>query len=118
MGFDAERTELIATFTDGKKSSLKKLTNTEYNLFLKWLSERFNLTLKKDWQNSPANIMRRKIWVLFVQKMNYTDEAMQEWVVKYGKYHKPLSKHTTAELTILLAQAERVYETFAKAIRQ
>lgn len=119
-GWHGERAELISSFTKGKKRSLKELTAVEYNQFigsLKKMNSRESET-KEDWQNSPENLMRRKLWNLFVKQMNFTPDRFQNWIVQYGKFHKPLNSHTHNELAQLLTQAELVYKSYINEINK
>jgi len=115
-GWHGDRAELISDFTAGKKDSLKALSNMEYRGFIASL-QTFEGNAN-DWQNSPNNRMRRKLWYLFVRKMDYTTEQFNEWVVKYGKFHKPLKEHNADELTQLLTQVELVYKSYINQINK
>lgn len=117
-GFDVDRKELVETFTNGKKKGLSKLSYFEYNAFIAWIKERFDLGNKADWQNSPENKMRRKIWTLFVFQMKYSEAEMNTWCQTYGKFKKPLNQHYHDELVELLSQAEMVYQSFIKGLRK
>lgn len=121
-GYNTNRSELVETFTDGKKSGLKELTNREYNEFIQHLNRLVNNQHKQDWRNTPENKMRRKIISLF-KKMNYTTsddkadmEAIQNWCLKYGYLHKRLNNYNSQELPKLITQVERVYITFIEAL--
>lgn len=118
LGANVSRSELIETYTEGRKKSLKELSDLEYKLFCQWLSQ----TLKSKEvtnarENSPANRMRRKIIALFA-KMDYTNEdradmeRINKWCVKYGQFHKQLNDHSALELTQLTAQVEKVYKSY------
>ena len=69
-GFDVERPELVETFTNGRKKRLSKLNISAYNAFIIWLSNKFNINEDTNWQNTPANKMRRKIWSYLLNKCN------------------------------------------------
>ncbi len=120
-GFDIERSEMIEEFTSGKKSSLKDLTETEYREFCTSIQKLINnpQPSKADWQNTPANIMRRKIIGLCV-KMGWVNgskadlQRIQSWVLKYGYLKKELNTYTESELPKLVSQAEMMYADFLK----
>ena len=120
-GHIIERSELIYSFTEGATTSLKDLSPAKYNEFCSWLKQTFGL-VKKDWQDTPENKMRRKIIMLF-KKMNYTTakgkadmESINHWAVKYGYLKKPLNDYTAKELPKLVTQAERMYNSYVNAI--
>jgi hypothetical protein len=118
MGFEPERADLIETFTNGKKTSLRALSSREYMNFIDYLKRTFKLKSGGKWQNSAENKMRRKLWSLFVHKMGYDEAMLKAWVVSYGKFHKPLKQHTKAELIELVSQAELVYKSWLKEVRK
>lgn len=118
IGFNADRRSLITEFTEGKKNSLKSLSYREYQEFLNWIKTSFKLDDKEDWKNSPENKMRRKIYSLFVFKMKYSKERFENWCIKYGKFHKPLSKHSYEELVELTSQAELIYKSFLEEVNR
>ena len=115
LGFVVDRKDFILSFTGGRTDSLKELSNEEYGRFIHWISERFDFS-SKDWQQTPENRMRRKIYALFVYQMGYSKERLEQWCVKYGKYNKPLNLHSYQELVVLVTQAENVYQSFIKSI--
>lgn len=119
QGHDVSSSEIIKQFTDDEKSSLKELTPTEYKELLNWLKRAFKLEQKDNgWQSSPENRMRRKVYSLFVYKMNYTPEGMNQWCIKYGKFRKPLKEHNENELVQLVTQAEKVYQSYLVEINR
>ena len=124
-GFDGDRTALVSQFTDGKKTSLRALTDRQYKAFILWLNNYANApTVGKNknergsWQDTAENRMRRKIYSLFVTKMGYEKEQFYAWVVKYGKFHKALQEHNNNELTALTTQAEQVYKSWVEEINK
>ncbi len=114
-GFNVDRSELLLSFTDGRTKSLRALSSLEYQQFISWIKVTFDLQ-PEDWQQSPKNRMRRKIYALFIHHMGYTKERLENWCVKYGKYHKKLNDHNYNELIDLVTQAENTYTSFTKAI--
>ncbi len=121
-GFDGDRTDLISQFTDGKKTSLKALTDKQYKGLVAWMNNYISGESNKNpqggWQNTPENRMRRKIYSLFVTKMGYSKEQFYAWVVKYGRFHKELQEHDNDELTALTTQAEQVYKSWVTEINR
>jgi site-specific DNA-adenine methylase len=141
MGFDIERAEVISEVTNNRKSSLKELTPFEYRELVNHLNRIIansksathdapyqsvsasgpQSAINQDWQSTPENIMRRKILALFY-KMNYRSNGktdvnrVNEWSLKYGRFKKPLNKHTREELTQLVSQVEKVYQSFIETL--
>lgn len=116
-GHYPERAELISEFTSGKKTSLRALEYIEYTNFIKWIRNTFQFkNVATDWQNKPENIMRRKLWVIFCKEMGYTTAEYENWVVKYGQFHRPIKAHTKEQLQLLVVQAEKVLKSFTKSI--
>lgn len=114
-GYNEPREEMIYQFTNGRKNGLKQLTDSEYTHFCHWLNKLLkdsSINQSPDWQNTPENKMRRKVFVLFVSKMGYTKKEFYNWVKKYGKYKKDLQAHSLFELTQLVTQAEQVYSSY------
>lgn len=117
LGVNVHRSELIHSFTEGKKESLKALNEWEYKEFLKWLKSSFNLDSKKPWQGTPEDKMRKKMIQLFVHEMNYTMKGLNDWCIKFGCYHKPLNDHDKNELSKILSIAkEKVYPNYMKNV--
>jgi len=118
LGANLNRVELIETYTEGRKNSLKELSAWEYKTFCNWLSQRLASTQAEHARgNSPANRMRHKIIALFA-KMDYVNDdradmdRINKWCVKYGQYHKQLNDHNAQELIKLTAQVEQVYKSY------
>jgi len=118
LGADPNRAELILTYTQGRKNSLKELSDLEYKLFCQWLSQLVSgKEAEHARQNSPANKMRRKVIALFA-KMEYVNDdradmqRIDQWCIKYGQFHKRLNDHTAQELIKLTAQVEQVYKSY------
>lgn len=116
MGIKEERSELINAFTRGKKQRLTSLSSTEYFIFLKWIKTTFDLTNSMPYQHSRENKIRRKIYALFIHKMNYSPSELELWCTKYGKFNKKINAHSYKELCILASQAERCYNSFINEI--
>jgi hypothetical protein len=142
-GFDCDRAEMISDFTNGKKSSLKSLNSHEYREFINHLNRIIANTapkvpqsaihnpqsaignpqsaIQKDWQQTPENIMRRKILALFY-KMGYrangkTDiQKVNTWCANYGRFKKELNAHKHDELTQLVSQVEKVYKSYLETL--
>lgn len=116
-GHFPDRADVISEFTEGKKTSLKDLSNIEYIRLTSWLNNTLmNEKHTTNWQNTPENKMRQKLWVIFCKEMRYTQEAYEEWVIKYGRFHRPINDHTKEQLQLVLVQAEEVLKSFTKSI--
>ena len=123
-GNSLDREDLIAQFTDNRKSSLSDLTAFEYKEFLNWLKTAFKPKPKADWQDTPENRMRRKIISLFMH-MRYTlpngkadMDKINDWCIKYSLTHKPLNDNNATDLTRIVTQAQFVYKSFLKNLNK
>lgn len=123
-GLRTSRHELIESFTEGKKNSLKQLTAREYNEFIQWLN-RQNQTQhqKQDWKQSKENVMRRKVISLlksigYSTAENKADMArINQWCIDYGHLHKELKEYkTTTDISKLLFQAEEMYRKHVESL--
>ncbi len=122
-GADIDRADLISQFTDGKKNSLRELTDKQYFAFLHFLNNRIAPKPEvhnglDDWQNTPSNNMRRKVYSLMVTQMRYTQAHMEEWLLKYSVHKKKLQEHTERELVDLVSQVEQVYASWVIEINK
>jgi len=111
QGRQIERKELIADFTNGRTSSLRGLSPSEYQEFVAQLSKNLH-----DFKNSPENKMRQKVYALFVSKMGFSKDQMNSWCLKYSKAHKPLQEHNYQELIVLVHQVEQVFQSQLKSL--
>jgi len=114
-GVHVERHELIADFTDDRKTSLKELTAWEFNEFLNWLNRTY--PTREDAVKNNLNLQRRKIIALF-RKMGWIEkgkadmERIYAWTLQYGYLKKPLNDYTSAEVPKLVSQVEIIYKKF------
>jgi len=109
MGYPVERKELIQEFT-GKEQGLSQLTEKQYKAFLNWLSTEFNLTDEATQKRKQREDRKRKKLIsLYVHQMDGTLEGLNEWCIKYGKYHIPLNDHHENELDAVITQMEQMY---------
>lgn len=114
MGLRAERSELVSSFTKGAKSGLSQLTPQEYKAFIRFLQtmvgSKTNQERNRDWQNTPQNRMRRKVYALLVHKLGYEESEMHQWVKKYSAAKCHLQKHSYGELVSLVSQIEQMFQ--------
>lgn len=125
LGLNADRADLIDTYTDGAKSSLTDLTPGEYTSMLTWLCQTFLDPAKSEQsiQKTKELKQRHKIIANFA-KMGYKNpltgkadmKAINEWCEKYGHLHKPLNSYKGADLTKLVTQANNVFETYLTGV--
>lgn len=113
-GFDVDRKELLEEYSKGDKTSLKELTPHEYKEFLNWVQTLLNNPLNS--KSGVNNNMRRKVIALFVHKMDYTMESLDNWCLIYGKHKKRLNDHNYNELVDLVTQAERTYASYVNTL--
>lgn len=120
-GFDTSRSELVAQFTNEKKTGLKELTAFEYREFCQWLNRTFLQDSKPPVNQAPIDPVlqkqRRKI-IALLAKIGFIDEQgnanmprIYAWVDEYGYLHKSLNKYTASELPKLVLQAEKFYKS-------
>jgi len=119
-GFDGTREDLILQFTDNAKTSLKSLTSHEYREFLIFLNQMVNKGATYNY--NKENRQRKKIISMF-HKMGYKLPNGQidmvhlnEWCNSHGHLHQPLMCYKGADLTKLVTQAEKYYESFIKSV--
>jgi len=121
QGNHLTRAEMIEEFTSGKKNSLKDLSAGEYKHLIIQLNRTLGMTKANPdngWMNSPENKMRRKVWSLFVRKMEYSEEGYKTWLLTHGKFHKPINEYSRPELTQLVTQAEKVYASYLEEVNK
>lgn len=112
-----EHSELVAEFTAGQTTSLRKLTERE----LRKLEERLE-ELIIDPKKQAGQRMRRKVIAILagrgVVDANGKPDMVRvyAWVRKYGYLHKDLNAYTAAELPKLVYQAESILASDLKAI--
>lgn len=129
----ADRSEAVSMFTNGRKNSLKDLSEKEYWTFIGWLNRTFSTLLEnvegskgsdKDGQSPVSSVstdilnhQRRKIIALLC-KIGYLTadgkadmQRIYQWVKSHGYLHKPLNAYTAEELPRLVTQAELFYKS-------
>jgi hypothetical protein len=112
LGLDYK--DIVAEFTNGRTESLSSLSDGEYKELLLRM-QRYN---KYD-PNEPANRKRRKI-IAIARQMRWVKPSpnsnndlvadmkrIDDWCIKYGKFHKKLNDHTVDELNILVTIFEK-----------
>ena len=117
-GIELDRAEVVSTFTNQATESLSSLSGEDKQALCRFLNNTYppKANHKPD---SPENKMRRKI-IAFFHKMGYADRStgkvpmqiINDWCIKYGKYHKPLQQHNNTELAHLVTQAENRYRSY------
>lgn len=110
MGIDEEtRKMMVSQATAGRTDSSSKMYRTEMSTLLDHLK-----SLNTDETNSDkADRLRKKI-ISMAHEMSWESlqgradmERINNWCIKYGKYHRPLNDHSILELGILITQFER-----------
>ncbi len=114
-GLAAQKETLTATFSNGRATSTRELTDAEARQYIDYLNGKA-ATIPK---TNVANKMRRKIISLAhsmhwhipgSQKVNMA--RINQWCKTYGQYHKALNDHNIDELTNLVTQFTLVYESY------
>lgn len=104
------RKGLVAQFTDGRTESSAKMLVAECEALINSLA------------HDPAmDRMRKKIIALF-RKMGYEKKGKADmfriniWCKDYGHANKYLNAYTNDELTMLVTQAQKTYNTFINTL--
>jgi hypothetical protein len=121
LRMDAEaKRDMVSQFTDGRTESSSQMYSAECQRLIDYLQQQANQAQSQQAQSS--DLMRKKIIGFFRKKGHVsangkTDmQAVHNWCVKHGYLHKPLNQYTYQELPTLVTQAERMYQSFLKAI--
>lgn len=110
MGIDEDtRRMLVSQATGGRTESSSKMYKIEMSILLDHLKE-----LNADETSTDtADRLRKKI-ISMAHEMNWElvggradMDRINNWCIKYGKYHRPLNDHSVVELGILISQFER-----------
>lgn len=119
MGFDVERQDLIAQFSENKKTSLRELTEGEYREFIVYVNRLVNNSNSSEYE--VLNNMRRKLLAIFY-KMGYTDngktdvKAVDSWCRKYGMHHLGLNHMNREQLAQVITQAETMLKKYIQSL--
>lgn len=110
-----DRHALIHTYTGGRTSSTKNLTDKEGLSIIEDISKMFPT-------NAPDR-MRKKVIALFrsmgVETQGKADMVkIDDWCVQYGHKHRPLNDYRVKELPKLISQVQKVYEDWLKNARK
>lgn len=118
IGVTIERDEMIHDFSNGKKDSLKALSDSEYQDFIRYLNQFF----KSQVNIQSETKQKRKIIALFAQMGYLTDDnkadmqRINNWCIQYGHLHCNLNGYKGSDLVKLVTQAEEVYNTFIRDV--
>lgn len=112
---DDMRHDIAHIFSEGRTDRTSLLTVQEADSLIAHLQMRAS-------QDDPENKMRKKI-LHYAHLMNWKTpdgkinmQHVNDWCVKYGKFHKRLNLHTYAELVQLLNQFEHVFQTYLNKV--
>lgn len=112
-----DHSELVAEFTGGQTTSLRKLTEREL-----WKLEARLEEMIGDPKKQAGQRMRRKIIGILAGRGAVTTQGKPDmahiyaWVLRYGYLKKDLNAYTVQELPKLVYQAESVLASDLKAI--
>lgn len=123
-GLTENRRDIVFNFTNGKTDNSSELTTAEIIELINILEGKAKET------NSTENRSSKTIRKLFSlchtygwRKLNKSGEkyvadvdALNAWLLKYGKYHKVLKEHTPYELGIVTTQFEKVVNQLLKTL--
>lgn len=119
IGMPSERDEIVFQFTSGRTTSLKDLSPQEYKELVHWMSQLYESKHVK--YKEIEDRQRKKVIALFCQ-MGYTKgdkpdmERINTWCATYGPIKRYLNYHSGANLTKLVTQAEKVYNSFIERL--
>ena len=122
-GLTEERRNIVYNFTNGKTDNSSELSTNEIIQLIKSL-ENFVGN-----ENKPQKRVSKTINKLFALCYDYgwknfdvekdkfvvDVEALNNWLLKYGKYHKKLNDHSPYELGIVTSQFEKVVNNLLKS---
>ena len=113
-GMKMERDEFLHEQTG--KSSLKQLSDFEYNEVCRVMQVKLKHLPPTEYEKVCDR--KRKKLISDFRAMNYAEpvEALKKWVVKQ-KFKKELKKHTSAELSVLIAITEKMLKQYETEIR-
>lgn len=103
------KAELVTDFSNGRCQSMKDMQLSELTELLRHLNSGNEAPpTRGDRQRKRIISMAHQMgWQVDGQKADM--KRINEWCVKYGKWHKPLNDHTTLELNELVTQFEIMY---------
>lgn len=121
-----EKEDLILSFTSGRKSSLRELTDKEYNALCASLRKAVMGEQPYIPLDNPKGDTLRKAIISCFHTMNRPRPAIaaKEWAEKMGvgsgesNTKKPFNHYTNQELMILLTKARKAVEDYQTAIRK
>ena len=114
------KANLIKQYTGGRETSTKGLLINEYGELIQDLQGLVNNKRK------PGDLQaarKRKLLLHYAHMMQWElatgkvdMQRVNDWCVKYGQYHKALNEHNTSELSHLLVQFEKAFQSFLKSV--
>lgn len=119
-GLTEDRRDLVFNFTNGRTNNSSDLSTNEIISFISLLAG------EKPKKKSPELNVNKLFhlchlygWKRFDEEKNKNvvdTEHLNEWLIKYGKYHKQLNDHTQQEINKVTVQFEMVVNKLLKAI--
>jgi hypothetical protein len=107
--------EYVLEYSDGKKGSLKDLSDMELYEFTQLLQARAPMVTQDDFAFDRLNPIRRAIIGVFRGIGKSPDDA-KAWALKYGPGKKPLNKYNGQELKGLLIAAQKMAKDYLKSV--
>lgn len=122
-GLTDNRREIVYNFTNGKTDNSSDLSTNEISKLIESLGN-FKIDGIKP-QKKPSKTVNKLFalcydygWKIFDKekdKFVVNVEALNNWLVKYGKFHKTLKEHSSYELGIVTSQFEKVVNNLLKS---
>lgn len=121
-GLTEQRRDIVFNFTNGKTDNSSKLSTAEIIELINILERNTKETNNSEKRSSKTlNKLLSLCHTYGWRKLNKTKDkfvadvdALNNWLVKYGKYHKVLKEHTSYELGIVTTQFENVVNQLLK----
>ena len=118
-----ERANLAWQYSKERTTHTSELSPVEYSQLLTDLSEQDRAA------NAEGEKMRRFIismahemsWERYntlTGKMVANMQAIDNWCIKHGKFHKKLNNHTKTELIELVSQFQEVHKSYLKTLNK
>jgi|GEM_PF-5354684 len=107
-GHIIDREELIYQFTDGKKTSLKELTPTEYKELIKNIKRVFDLGTSEQAERAARSKLFKKLKSIWHYKLCWSYTEFDSWCIKYSKPKKKAIDMSQAELRALIPILQKV----------
>lgn len=115
-GLMDEKENIIATFTDGRTTSTKEMTDREAREMIQYLMKHNPRAGAEDKMRKKVLSMAHEMGWRVVGTEKISMARVNQWCITYGYLHKPLDQYSYDELPKLISQFESVYAKFLKGL--